>query len=292
MSKKHTHIQSSTDCCLRGCRLYSIIELVGEEGGANGTLKSCLENCKDAYPRNEDGAAACALGCNSQRPVAEKWGPMPSMENVGGLEDSLANLITPMLYMHNMYSNMVDKVSQHMSVSWSFYMQDGTGRLVVMKSQPQTVELDARDFDDFSAPLRLANSAFDASMTMEDQDATATEMLNGDQMKSVRNLGNDLNFAAAKGPQPDSADWLSCIAQRTGLPRLLLCAVILLSAVAMIWLCMSAAVTAPEQRLTQHKLSINGDLEYLRQMMHKKGVHPQDFVEARPLPTKIRIAQL
>ena len=35
-------------------------------------------------------------------------------------------------------------------------------------------------------------------MTMEDQDATATEMLNGDQMKSVRNLGNDLNFAAAK----------------------------------------------------------------------------------------------
>ena len=48
-----------------------------------------------------------------------------------------------------------------------------------------------------------------------------------------------------------ASDWLSCLAKRTGLPRLLLCLVILLSAVAMIWLCMSAAVTAPEQKLVQ-----------------------------------------
>ena len=59
-------------------------------------------------------------------------------------------MMYPFLYMHNMYSNVVDKVAHQMSVSWSFFMQDGTGRLVVIKSQPQMVDMDVQDLDGMS----------------------------------------------------------------------------------------------------------------------------------------------
>ncbi len=42
----------------------------------------------------------------------------------------------PFLYMHSLYSNMIDKFNSHMSVSWSFYMQNNNGNLVVIKSGP------------------------------------------------------------------------------------------------------------------------------------------------------------
>ena len=43
------------------------------------------------------------------------------------------------------------------------------------------------------------------------------------------------------------------------------------------------------------RLSINGDLEYLRAVGEKDGfklLHPQSVVEARPLPVKIRVEQI
>ena len=50
--------------------------------------------------------------------------------------DQQMNPLYPFLYVHNWYSNMIDKLSQHMSVSWSFYMQGDNGRRVVVKSEP------------------------------------------------------------------------------------------------------------------------------------------------------------
>ena len=51
--------------------------------------------------------------------------------------EELRQNMYPLMYVHNMYSNMVDKLWQHMRVSWSFYMQADNGRLVVIRSQPQ-----------------------------------------------------------------------------------------------------------------------------------------------------------
>lgn len=291
----HTYEKSSTDCCLRGCRLYSIIELIAEEGGVNGTRKSCHDNCKEAYPGDEEETSACVLGCDSQKSVSRNWGPMGSLD-VDGADTSMSNMMYPLMYMHNMYSNMAQKMAHHMSVSWSFYMQDGNGRLVVVQSQPQSMDVDVQDFDDYSSSKGTSTGM---ETNIEASDNTATEIFRHSQLKSVRSLGDEMN--AMKGyPWRDiddsiNTDWLTCIAYKTGVPRLLLCVCILLSAVAMIWLCMSAAVTAPDQKITQQKLSINGDLSYLRHLMEKRGlksVHPQDFVEARPLPVKIRVEQI
>ena len=62
------------------------------------------------------------------------------MDDSHGLQMETVELqqnLYPLLYVHNMYSNMVDKLWRHMRVSWSFYMQADNGRLVVIKSPPQ-----------------------------------------------------------------------------------------------------------------------------------------------------------
>ena len=55
--------------------------------------------------------------------------------------------------------------------------------------------------------------------------------------------------ANQNAPAYNSNDWLSCIATKTGLPRLVLSWVLLMCAIVMIWLCLSAAVTGPDQRV-------------------------------------------
>lgn len=44
-------------------------------------------------------------------------------------------------------------------------------------------------------------------------------------------------------------DWLSCVAKKTGLPRLVLSWLLLMCAIVMIWLCLSAAVTSPDHKV-------------------------------------------
>ena len=49
-------------------------------------------------------------------------------------------------------------------------------------------------------------------------------------------------------------DWLHCISNRTGLPKLLLTFALLLSCIGMIWLCMTTTVTAREQRVSSKQV--------------------------------------
>ena len=49
------------------------------------------------------------------------------------------NFMYPFLYMHNMYSNMIDKISQSVVVSWSYYSQGDDGQMFVMKSEPKLI---------------------------------------------------------------------------------------------------------------------------------------------------------
>ena len=60
---------------------------------------------------------------------------------------------------------------------------------------------------------------------------------------SVRDLNGDRNRA-----ETEATDWLTCIAKKSGLPRLLLSWLLLMCALVMIWLCLSAAVTSPDHK--------------------------------------------
>lgn len=48
------------------------------------------------------------------------------------------NIMSPLLYVHDLYSNMVKKMGPNVySSSWSFYMDNaGNGKVVIMQSGP------------------------------------------------------------------------------------------------------------------------------------------------------------
>ena len=43
-------------------------------------------------------------------------------------------MLSPLVYVHSMYSNMVDKLTPYVSVRWSFYVQPDESGLVVIKT--------------------------------------------------------------------------------------------------------------------------------------------------------------
>ena len=43
----------------------------------------------------------------------------------------------PFLYVHSVYSNMIEKLMVHSNIYWSFYMQPASGQMVVIKYEPE-----------------------------------------------------------------------------------------------------------------------------------------------------------
>ena len=80
-------------------------------------------------------------------------------------------------------------------------------------------------------------------------DNSATPNVKHSQMHPIDIMGGSYDSVSSATVQEVPADWLSCIAKRTGLPRLFLSLTIFASAMVMIWLCFTTAVTAPEHRI-------------------------------------------
>ncbi|BFZ00117.1 hypothetical protein BsWGS_03155 [Bradybaena similaris] len=282
----HTYEKSlSGACCSRGCRLYSILELLGDKDSISATLKLCHDNCHEAYPKQAEETSACVLGCDSQKPFRDNLGHInfdPKIPNNG-----MPVMPDPLLYMHNMYNSMLGQMRQHVSVSWSLFVQDSEGKMIIAKSKPQVFDLDFQ-----GQPASLGTSSV-METNIEPVGNMATEMFRHSQLKSASSGQDEFSPLVSGWDDGSSNDWLTCIARRTGMPRLLLSVIMLLSAVALIWLCVSAAVTAPDQRLPQ-KLSIHSDLDYLQMLPDKSttGILPQDVAEARPLPAKLVVEQV
>ena len=55
----------------------------------------------------------------------------------------------PFMYIHRLYSDMISNVVSRSSVSWSVYMRDDDGSVMVVKSAPRLEFVNVnRDFDD------------------------------------------------------------------------------------------------------------------------------------------------
>lgn len=54
------------------------------------------------------------------------------------------DMMYPLMYVHSIYSNMLDKMYSGMSASWSFYANNQ--RIIIIKSQPQFfAQIDSTD---------------------------------------------------------------------------------------------------------------------------------------------------
>lgn len=277
-----------TDSCRRGCRFFAIMDMIHSHDDINASVADCSASCEEAYSNSTADDAACKLGCNSQHQqtaVADKKAKE---------EEPSIHLLYPLMYVHGFYSNMIDKVYHHMEVSWALYVQADNGQLVVIKSEPRTVDSVSADMEDIPDSLSWMDDKTSAYLetNIAGQDNSATPLLNlrASQMRAAHSQdGLQLNIEDDRDSAMRS-DWLTCVARKTGIARIVLCFLILATAVVMIWFCLTAAATAPE-----HRLSINGDVEYLRSLDEKdafKLLHPQVRVEARPLPVKIRVQQI
>lgn len=49
------------------------------------------------------------------------------------------SFMNPFLYVNSLYSNMINKLSNSVSVSWSYYTQNDNGKMVVVRSDPSVV---------------------------------------------------------------------------------------------------------------------------------------------------------
>ncbi|KAK3090133.1 hypothetical protein FSP39_009416 [Pinctada imbricata] len=272
------------DACKRGCRFFSIMEFVYcNHNSLNLTQQGCKASCEEAYSNKTDELDSCKFGCNSQIPhvIQQQKEDEQYEQNI--------HMLYPLMYIHNVYSNMIDKMYQGMSVRWSFYMQADNGKVVVMKTQPQLyAEIDNMEFED---DLNTANYL---ETNLEPFDRSATPDVQNSQLSGFHDDSEELSLDATD--RRTSSDWLSCVSRKTGIPRELLSLLLLASAVMMIWLCLSALATSPDHwvKAEPQKLSINGDLEYLRELETKglKLSFPQESEEAGPLPIKINVHRI
>lgn len=49
------------------------------------------------------------------------------------------DMMYPMLYVHNIYSNLIEHVHGHMHTSWSFFIQADNGKVVIAQSSPRFI---------------------------------------------------------------------------------------------------------------------------------------------------------
>ncbi|XP_054764195.2 transmembrane protein 59-like [Lytechinus pictus] len=229
--------------CQRGCRLFSMLEFGEvdyETTDFNSTKQACKGACHEAYS-NDELLFACCLGCTEQVPFAKQ------MRRQYASQEASMHLIVPLFSVHSIFQQLT---SSARGVSFSqamFYWQGDNNQLYIFETQPEidifTVDPDPQDpfnfgkqFNGFETNLEVLN---DHDPTSDPSRPYATHL--------------------------DTSSWLDCVAKRSGLPRWLLSITILLSSVALLWLCCATMVTAPERRVRAPKLSINGDLEYLKQ---------------------------
>ncbi|KAL8561707.1 hypothetical protein ACOMHN_025991 [Nucella lapillus] len=287
--------------CNRGCRLYSMIAFIHDHA-ENETMAGCIGSCLEAYnstSRNSSSEAdACVTGCQGQH-QAQKT--MKTDDDDDDAEARKIHMLYPLMYMHSVYSHMLDRMYNHLEYSWSVFRQGDTGQIVVVRSQPVVIEFAPVDMEleDTPWPDERTSSLVETNIAGQDNSATPffSFAFGPSQLRSSQGL------ASPKGLQLDSedsgqSDWLSCVARKTGIARIILCFLILATAVVMMWFCLTAAAAAPEQARALKHLSIQSihdDLGYLRSLDEKdclKMFEPQTRVEVAPLPIKIKVEQI
>ncbi|XP_019645410.1 PREDICTED: transmembrane protein 59-like [Branchiostoma belcheri] len=278
--------QENLYACRRGCRLFSIVEFIGESRDLNATKDACDAACMEAY-RHVDDRYGCSIGCRSQVPFARK------RKQQRDEEVQKIHFLTPMMMVRNIYSDLLSRAQNYMSVSWSLYMQSDNGKIIVLKSEPEVfVDRIIPEDDNFHFPRSELRPEVSLDL-LDDLDLELDDRRLQPREPRLQRISQDANWPGR--PQP-AADWLGCVSKKSGLPRWLLSSTLFLSVLAILWLCCATSATAQEQTLKQPKLSIYGDMETI--VAQQKSA-PGSVVEvptletpeeqAGPLPVKIKV---
>ncbi|XP_060701857.1 transmembrane protein 59-like isoform X2 [Hemiscyllium ocellatum] len=269
--------------CQRGCRLFSICQFVDGVSDLNSTRAECEAACFEAYYQMEE-QNGCNTGCKEQFLQAERrrtqhLTPPPEPSSIFD-------------YVSTLCSDIVSSAQSFISSTWTFYLQADDGKVVVFQAHPElelsAPDLQAMQFDMGQVPPEWNPSEHEKLIPQ-------TAVRHGAEKKvSVR---PDPEFKQAPVRQEGSLsqhDFLGCMSRRSGLPRWILAACLVLSILVMLWLSCASLVTAPEQHVKSQPLSINGDQDGMEKTpsygltpLITMSLREQEEENVGPLPVKV-----
>ncbi|KAG7173212.1 transmembrane protein 59-like [Homarus americanus] len=262
----HTNPNPSNHvACARGCRLYSISNIIVENhdhgnavdgSDAHPVRNTCYNACVEAYNETSPSTASCKVGCDSQEiKVAES-------KKKDDDEGPSIHLLSPLRQVHSVYSSFVGAVHIVRSSLVTYFMSDDSS-IVVVESEPQ-VFMEVLSEAEVENPLQEAL-----------QQSRQMPMMEPVEDPSV----------------------VHCVSRRLGVPPYLLVASVLVLVLFTVYVIFAVCTTAtpPKAKAYASGLSVQADPIH----MPVKLVRPEDLtrlslteeedLQAPPLPTKVKL---
>uniref|UniRef100_UPI00398F7559 transmembrane protein 59-like isoform X2 n=1 Tax=Pristiophorus japonicus TaxID=55135 RepID=UPI00398F7559 len=290
--------EAPLSACERGCRLFSICQFVDGISGLNSTRAECEAACLEAYTQREE-QWACNTGCREQFLEAERRQKQLLTTHPDAPSLSIFDYVT------NLCSDIVSSAQSFISSTWTFYLQADDGKVVVFQAHPE-IEFPPPELQAARSEVAAISREWMPSIREEAWPKMVagtlkprTAVRDGGE-KSVRVRPEPVlkqTFTHREGLQSQH-DFLGCMSRRSGLPRWILAACLVLSIVVMLWLSCASLVTAPDQHVKSQPLSINGDQEGVEKIS-SFGLTPiiamtlgdLEEEDAGPLPVKVDLSK-
>ncbi|XP_041061011.1 transmembrane protein 59-like isoform X1 [Carcharodon carcharias] len=285
--------EAPLSACQRGCRLFSICQFVDGISGLNSTRAECEAACLEAYTRMEE-QYGCNTGCRDQFLEAEKR--QKQLLTTPPEAPSLSIFD----YVSTLCSDIVSSAQSFISSTWTFYLQADDGKVVIFQAHPEM---------EFPPPGLQAMQSNMGEIPREWIPSSHKELVPGTlKPQTDEHQGAEKRMSGRPDPVFKQAlahreglqsqhDFLGCMSRRSGLPRWILAACLVLSILVMLWLSCASLVTAPEQHVKSQPLSINGDQEGMEKSP-SYGLTPLIAVSLReheedvgPLPVKVDLSK-
>uniref|UniRef100_A0A668AVV0 Transmembrane protein 59 n=1 Tax=Myripristis murdjan TaxID=586833 RepID=A0A668AVV0_9TELE len=254
--------------CQRGCRLFSICQFVGDSDDLNQTKTECESTCREAYTQSDE-QYACNLGCQNQLPVAEQ-----RQEQLVAMMPRI-HLLYPLALVRGFWDDVMSQAHNFITSSWTFYLQADDGKVVIFQTEPQV-----QFFPQFELQKQVQEEKllhYHRTLIQE----------------------RDRDMFGDRSISEDDYNLFSCLSRNPWLPGWILTTTLILSVLVLIWICCATVATAVDQYVPAEKLSIYGDMEYMKDQ--KLTPYPASSLliitssgqdeEAGPLPSKVSLDQ-
>ncbi|XP_030630378.1 transmembrane protein 59 [Chanos chanos] len=266
--------------CQRGCRLFSICQFVGDSDDLNQTKSECDSACHEAYTQSDE-QYACNLGCQSQLPFAEQ-----RQEQLMTMMPRI-HLLYPLTLVKGFWDDVMSQAHSFITSSWTFYLQADDGKVVIFQTEPQV-----QFIPQFELQKEEINEEPQSSF-----DGLSSPVYKDYQRSFIQERDRDMYID--RGNSDEDYNLFSCLSRNPWLPGWILTTTLVLSVLVLIWICCATVATAVDQYVPAEKLSIYGDMEYMKE---KKLIpYPQSSLviisssggdeEAGPLPSKVNLDQ-
>ncbi|XP_029929617.1 transmembrane protein 59 [Myripristis murdjan] len=265
--------------CQRGCRLFSICQFVGDSDDLNQTKTECESTCREAYTQSDE-QYACNLGCQNQLPVAEQ-----RQEQLVAMMPRI-HLLYPLALVRGFWDDVMSQAHNFITSSWTFYLQADDGKVVIFQTEPQV-----QFFPQFELQKQV----------QEEPQKTPPGLSSPVYKEYHRTLiqERDRDMFGDRSISEDDYNLFSCLSRNPWLPGWILTTTLILSVLVLIWICCATVATAVDQYVPAEKLSIYGDMEYMKDQ--KLTPYPASSLliitssgqdeEAGPLPSKVSLDQ-